>query len=386
MTTIENERVGEVAEGPKNGAATAKVEPVRTAAQAAQIDALADVQAQKFVDTVISKEKVLPADEATAALLSRAQISDGDAMLEVFAAKLSEATGIPMRVANMPERLARAKSEGKITNEKLLEVLAASVPREVFEMMASQVAPAASGTVPVSGPAAAQAASSPAASLMTGSPAAPPSMVPTSAAAPATTRAEVPVATGGFFQRRPAAGVPAAGSMTRAAPRAAPAGAPNLVEDPLIDFGRVLNRVRRKPQMYLDPDHRIPLLLEYRGAIREDEDVLIPERGSVLVVGRIPDGVDFDLADLRVLQMHPYALDRLLVASVAIDDVPIMGQGPATPLGRGEGSPSGTVTRKSQVVLRLRNVSASVVVFAVAMVVSPYREVDDGSGHVGAGG
>lgn len=139
------------------------------------------------------------------------------------------------------------------------------------------------------------------------------------------------------------------------------------------------NRNRTRPPNYVLPSEEVAqrLLLDigYDGASPYGEDYLIPAESTVTLVGRAPAGCTFDIAEVRRVQLHPFALDRLLVASVMVDDVQIAGQGPATPYGRGDGAPTAVMSKTSTVSVRLRNLTRGPVPIALSILAIPLVRV-----------
>jgi hypothetical protein len=182
---------------------------------------------------------------------------------------------------------------------------------------------------------------------------------------------------GGFF-RREAAPVTSTGTGTPQ-PQAAPA--PNLAaEERVRAMIAVLNRARVRPQGFLLPPEeyarRIPLNLTYGDAIPYGEDHLIAPESTIVITARVAEGVVFEIAELRKLQLHPFGLDRLLVSQVAIDGVEIAPMSPAALYARSDAAPMGIVTPSSVLTLRVRNLTKGPAPIALAVVVVPLERAE----------
>lgn len=292
-------------------------------------------------------------DSATQDLVQRAQRGLGttiDLAAEAAAARITLATGVPVKPSNIVERIQSAIQSGELTEAQVQKLIEArsngsgpATPAPLVALLDAAPDPAP----PVPGisalpPVLAEAISgSPNARAPQAAPQAASQVQAAPQAAPHAVQATPQVAPQTMPQAAPQAALQAA--MPQAAPQAAtPATVAADARKQIHDLcARANTHYGRPAGVDVPSEHRarriaLPLgEAELPGGGRHTFEATVP-----IFLGDVP------FAELRKLQILPYGADRCVLVAFLIDDIDLLrgaGPSPGTMLTRADGAPTGLV-------------------------------------------
>lgn len=295
-------------------------------------------------------------DSATQDLVQRAQRGLGttiDLAAEAAAARITLATGVPVKPSNIVERIQSAIQSGELTEAQVQKLI------EAGSNGSGPAAPAPTATAPEPAPPTPTPAAVPGISALppalaeaiSGSPIA--RSASASATPPQTAQQTAP-------QTALQAAAPQAAPQIAAPPQTAPQAAPQTAaietRKQLHDLcARANTHYGRPAGIDVPSEHRarriaLPLgEAELPGGGRHTFEATVP-----LFMGDVP------FAELRKLQILPYGADRCVLVAFLIDDIDLLrgaGPSPGTMLTRADGAPTGLVYPSAVVRCTFINVS-----------------------------
>ena len=122
----------------------------------------------------------------------------------------------------------------------------------------------------------------------------------------------------------------------------------------------------------------------YGGQNGVPRDLIVPARtsesyGVITFFLRVPKNVSQPFWRLTSMRMHPFGLDRLIVLGMSLDEVPVLGQVPASQLAEPGGAPTALLYPGATLAVRLRNMTTGACPFSIGAVASALAIVGGGS-------